>query len=145
MSRLMRKSTKWHVRPGKTQISQCIRPVWSGSLLSAWRKLGSLATHWVHYEDWFPGWSESLLGPQVILLVLSCCGSNKTCHEVMAIFVLRKLILQTRYAASSGARCLIFWSDPSPTSILHVCEQRRLWRGCANVQACLNHYWSPTW
>ena len=35
------------VRPVKTQIS----PVWSESSLSAWRKLGSLATHWVHSED----------------------------------------------------------------------------------------------
>ena len=34
-----------------TQISLGIRPVWSESLLSAWRKLGSLATHWVHSKD----------------------------------------------------------------------------------------------
>ena len=27
-----------------------------------------------------------------------------------------------------------FWSDPSSTSIVHVCEQRRLWRDCANAQ-----------
>ena len=51
MSRLMTKPTKWHVRPVKTQISLGIRPVWSESSLSAWRKLGSLATHWVHSED----------------------------------------------------------------------------------------------
>ena len=31
-----------------------------------------------------------------------------------------------------------FWSGPSSTSILHVCEQRRLWRGCADAQARLN-------
>ena len=35
----------------KTQISLGIRPVWSESSLSAWRKLGSLATFWVHSED----------------------------------------------------------------------------------------------
>ena len=40
------------VCPAKTQISLGIRPVWSGSSLSAWRKLGSLATHWAHSEDW---------------------------------------------------------------------------------------------
>ena len=40
MSHLMTKPTKWHVRPAKTQISLGIRPVWSESLLSAWRKLG---------------------------------------------------------------------------------------------------------
>ena len=44
----MTKPTKWFVRPAKTQISLGIRPVWSESSLSAWRKLGSLATHWAH-------------------------------------------------------------------------------------------------
>ena len=39
------KPTKWYVRPAKTQISLGIRPVWSESSLSTWRKLGSLATH----------------------------------------------------------------------------------------------------
>ena len=36
------------MRPAKTQISLGARPVWSESLLSAWKKLGSLATHSVH-------------------------------------------------------------------------------------------------
>ena len=39
------------VRPAKTQISLVIHPVWSEPSLSAWRKLGSLATHWAHSED----------------------------------------------------------------------------------------------
>ena len=47
----MTKSTKWHVRPAKTQISLGIRPVWSKSSLSAWRKLASLDIHWTHSED----------------------------------------------------------------------------------------------
>ena len=51
MSRLMTKPTKWHVRPAKTQISLGIRPVWSESSLSAWRKLRSLDTQWTHSED----------------------------------------------------------------------------------------------
>ena len=70
------------VRSAKTQISLGIRPVWSESSLSTWRKLGSLATHWMHSKDsdqtWRmprlirptgrmprlirPGWSESSLG-----------------------------------------------------------------------------------
>ena len=57
------------VHPAKTQISLGIRPVWSESSLSTWRKLGSLATHWAHSEDWSnwadgirPVWSGSLLG-----------------------------------------------------------------------------------
>ena len=46
------KTNKVTVHPAKTQISLGIRPVWSESSLSAWRKLGSSATHWVHPEDW---------------------------------------------------------------------------------------------
>ena len=45
------KTNKMNVRPAKTQVSQGIRPVWSESSLSAWRKLGSLPTHWAHSED----------------------------------------------------------------------------------------------
>ena len=48
------------------QISLGIRPVWSESSLSAWRKLGSLATHWAQAKTLrrCPGWSESSLGAQ---------------------------------------------------------------------------------
>ena len=45
------KTNKMAVRPAKTQISLGIRPVWSESSLSAWRNLGSLATHWAHSGD----------------------------------------------------------------------------------------------
>ena len=45
------KTNKMTVRPAKTQISLGIRPVWSESSLSVWRKLGSLATHWAHSAD----------------------------------------------------------------------------------------------
>ena len=46
------KTNKVTVRPAKTWISLGIRPVWSESSLSAWIKLGSLATQWAHSEDW---------------------------------------------------------------------------------------------
>ena len=76
LSRLMTKPTKWHVRPAKTQISLGIRPVWSESSLSAWRKPGSLATHWAHSEDSDQTGRISRLiwvfaGRTVILLLLS--------------------------------------------------------------------------
>ena len=45
------KTNRMSVHPAKTQISLGICPVWSESSLSMWRKLGSLATHWVHSED----------------------------------------------------------------------------------------------
>ena len=44
--------------PSEDSISLGIRPVWSESSLSAWRKLGSLATHWAHSEDW-SDWAEA--------------------------------------------------------------------------------------
>ena len=69
------KPTKWPLRPAKTQISLDIRTVWTESSLSAWRNIGSLATHYAHWEtlirlDGCPGWSESLLGAHVFLFVL---------------------------------------------------------------------------
>ena len=45
------KTSKMSVCPAKTQISLDIRPVWSETSLSAWRKLWSLATLWSHIED----------------------------------------------------------------------------------------------
>ena len=68
------------VRPAKTQISLAIRPVWSVSSLSAWRKLGSLATHWAHSEDSDQTGRMSrlirvLAGRILTLLVLSRGGS----------------------------------------------------------------------
>ena len=51
MSCRMTKPTKWPLRLAKTRISLCIRPVWSESSLSAWRNIGSSATHWANCED----------------------------------------------------------------------------------------------
>ena len=74
------KPTKWHVHPAKTQISLGIRPVWSESLLSTWRKLGSLATHQAHSEasdqtGQMPRLIWVFAGCTVTSLVLSCRGS----------------------------------------------------------------------
>ena len=54
------------VCPVQTQISLGIHPVWSESLLSAWRKLGSLATHWAHTEDW-SDWVDAQADPSLRL------------------------------------------------------------------------------
>ena len=74
------KNNKVSVRPAKTQINLGIRPVWSESSLSAWRKLGPLATHWAHSEDSDQtGWTPRLIwvftGRTATLLVLSRGGS----------------------------------------------------------------------
>ena len=75
------KTNRMSVRPAKTQNSLGIRPVWSEYLLSAWRKFGSLATHWAHSEDsdhagQMPRLIWVFAGRAAILLGLSCRGSN---------------------------------------------------------------------
>ena len=95
------KTNKIAIRPTKTQIGLGIRPVWSEYLLSAWRKSGSLATHWAHSKDsdqtgrmprliWVFAWRT------VTLLVLSCRGSNFLCA-----LLFKKLNLQHRSPIST--------------------------------------------
>ena len=59
MSHVMTKPTKWNVSPAKTQISLGIRPAWSESSMSAWRKLGSLATHWAEQLRLWSDWADA--------------------------------------------------------------------------------------
>ena len=87
------KTNKMSVRPAKTQISLGIRPVWSESSLSAWRKLGSLATQWAHSEDSDQtGWTPRLIwvftGHTVTLLVLSCRGSCDDGEKLWVSFLI---------------------------------------------------------
>ena len=81
----MTKPTKWHVRPAKTQVSLGIHPVWSESSLSAWRKLGSLATHWVHSE----GSDQTGRTPRLIWSSLGAQSFCWFCHEAahLSIFL----------------------------------------------------------
>ena len=74
------KTNKMSVRPAKTKISLGIRPVWSESLLSAWRMLGYLATQWAHNKDSdqtgrMPRLIWVFAGRTLILLIRSCRGS----------------------------------------------------------------------
>ena len=71
------KTTKWSVRPAKTQISLGIRPVWSESSQSAWRRIGTLATHWAYSEV-----SDlSRLMPR-----LNWDFAGRTCHLFLSFF-----------------------------------------------------------
>ena len=77
------KTNKMAVRPAKTQIGLGIRQVWSESSLSAWRKFGSLATHWAHSEDSdqtgrMPRLIWVFAGRTLILLILSCRWSESS-------------------------------------------------------------------
>ena len=80
------KTNKMTVHSAKTQISLGIRPVWSESSLSAWRKLGSLATHWAHSKDsdqtgQMPRLIWVFAGRTVTLGVLSWGGSYGILHH----------------------------------------------------------------
>ena len=112
------------MHPAKTQTSLGIRPVWSKSSLSAWRKLGvlsyplsALRRLWSDWAD-APGWSESSLGAQSFLLVFSWGSSN--CTDWISVnprriaslwacfnfFTSRSLVLSK--AGSKVVQC--FWS-----------------------------------
>ena len=81
------KTSKIVVRLAKTQISLGIRPDWSESSLSVWGKLGSLATHQAHRSDWTDAQAEmSLLWAHIILLFLSCRGSNVCSLSLMLAY-----------------------------------------------------------
>ena len=70
-------------------------------------------------------------------------STKEPSHEIMMLFVLRKLILQCVCAAIQWRYMSDNWSDPSSTSILHVYEQPSLWRDSADAQAHLSLRWSP--
>ena len=107
MSRLMTKPTKWHASTAKTQISLDIHQVWSESSLSAWRQLGSLATHWAHSEDS----DQTGRMPRLIWVF-----AGRTCHFVG--FVMRWLKYALRWRR-------IDFND-SEFSHLSCAETRRL-------------------
>ena len=77
----MTKRTKLSLRPAKTQIRLGICPVWSESLLSAWRNIGSSVTHWAHCKDsdqtgWMPKLIWVFAGCTDHFVDLSWGGSN---------------------------------------------------------------------
>ena len=100
----MTKQTKWCVRPAKTRDQPGHPPDWSvfarrsvgnqgptASLCGQWRliRLGGC-----------PGWSESSLAAQVILLVLSWCGS---------LYLKREWVIKCLIFIQPGACCARYW------------------------------------
>ena len=85
----MTKPTKWgcaQQRLGSAWASAQSDP----SSLSAWRKLGSLATHWVHSEDW-SDWPDVQADP-----------SLRWAHTRFVGFVVRRLICRTNLQLNSS-------------------------------------------
>ena len=80
LSRLMTKSTKW-LRPAKTQINLCIRPVWSESLV---------CTQWVAKDPSFLHADSEDTDQTGQMPRLIWVFAGRTCHFVG--FVMRQLI-----------------------------------------------------
>ena len=119
MSRLMIKPTKWPLHPAKTQISLGICPVWPESSLSAWRTIGSSATHWAQCEDS----DQTGRMPRLIWVF-----TVRTCHFVG--YVMRYIVGLQRFIALSHYNHLSIiliwmkwcWKENSPNhlSINHM-------------------------
>ena len=77
-------ASSWQNQQNGMCAQRRLRPVWSESSLSAWRKLGSLATHWAHSKDS----DQTGQMPRLIWVFAGC-----TCHY--AGFVTRWLIFVT--------------------------------------------------
>ena len=100
-------------------------------------------------------WNYSLVLRNGTILVLFLTWSSlssifEPAHEIMARFVLRKLILQTRMSSDPVGLDVRLLVGPSSTSILHICEQRRLCRDCADADRLCDKYhnlmgWLISW
>ena len=146
------------MRTAKTQISLGIRPVWSESSLSAWRKLGSLAIHSAHSEKTLnrlggcPDWSESSLGAHVSMLVLSRGSLNGY------FMLIKKQIWASSWQDQQNDRAPLEADQPGhPPSLIRffavrsmgsqglkvsACGQRSLWSVWADAQADLSLRWA---
>ena len=141
------------VRPVKTQISLGIRPVWSESSLSAWRKLGSLATHWAHSEDSdqtgrMPRLIWVFTGRTVTLLVLTCRGSFNPCWNVPKPLLIESVtqkdtvkILKIRTPQKNAVITLKFENScftMCPNDADVMTKQCRAWSDCSSVWSGLH-------
>ena len=94
------KTNKVTVCPTKTPISLGIRPVWSESSLSAWRKLRPLGTHSAHSEDS----DQTGRMPRLIWVF-----AGRTCHFVG--FVMRRLILSVHIQPWQNSLLMHQWAE----------------------------------
>ena len=113
-----------------------LRSAWAStqsdqSLLTTWRKLGSLDTHWTHREDsdhtgWMPRLIRVFAGRTVILLVMSEWSFDAV---VLVTFNWTIIIVI----------CIILiWAASSEFDTYCLCEQQRFRRACASAKSRQN-------
>ena len=78
------------------------------SLLSTWKKLGSLATHWVHSKDYQTGWMPKLI--RVFAAAAAWQNQKMTCQAVHQATQIRLDI----HSVSSEASLCIQWVAKDP-------------------------------
>ena len=124
----MTKPTKWHVCPAKTQISLGILPLWSEASLSAWRKLGSLATHWAHGEDW-SDWADAQADLSLRWAHMPFCW---LCHEAAEVwsystcgYLSIRNLRKTCHVAMHHIKVIVI--------VKHLCSKAYHWRDTACI------------
>ena len=128
-------------QPVKTQICLGIRPVWSKSSLSAWRKLGSLAFHWAHIKDW-ADWMYAQADLSfhwvhrsfccfchVRLILRTCLVFNCLCSSILKVII---LFLYLRRKIHTG--CWIINNDIVPGRPATFAYRRA--RACCACSRC---------
>ena len=158
------KTNKMSVPPAKTQISLGIRPVWSKSSLSAWRKLWSLATHWAHSEDSdqtgrMPRLIWVFAGRTVTLLVLSFRGSLLCFQLYLWNIILRCFLFSKRSTVHRWLNATICqtikhmkaWYKTDALRIdpilfgrgvrqTFLCQDARIYSAVISVWSCVHNY-----
>ena len=117
MSQLMTKPTKWSLRLAKTQISLGVCPVWSESSLSAWRNLGSLATHWEHSKD-TDHWADAQTDQS---LRWSHTSFYWFCHEAAQMCFIYQEFFSLSTITSVKNWCRIYRKNPKISDTLKIC------------------------
>ena len=117
LSCLMTNLTKWHVGPAKTQISMGFRPVWSEFCCLPEETFGSQLLIECTAKTPIrlgrcPGWSESNLGAQIILLVLSWGGS---------------FTVSCKFSSCRQRRLRSDWADAQADLSLHWAHRSFCW------------------
>ena len=128
---VMRKPAFCHMWTTKVQISLPIRAIWSAPLL--------LAVWIVEYLQ-FLYWNFRFLWLCRPVCVYPGCKPRFSHDEAHLSHLMRLLHFSSSLNSFFKRMCAAiqwcsmsdFWSDPSSTSTIHVCEQERPWRDCTD-------------
>ena len=132
LSRRMTKPTKWPVRPA--QSDQSLRCALNGYLKIQCFFMRTAKT--LIRLGGCPGWSESLLGAHVILLVKSCCGSFYN-HAFWNKYVLTRknswfdsvlIIVAAGHISRTSVWTHIFWTSVNHPEIRSTKRQHSMRR-----------------